>query len=142
MRHRLLWSALGLTILTAGCGESQTPGDDRADVANGDVPVGQSVTLEGIVNEAYGDQAFAMAGDGVLGRFGDGAEVLVVGTDLPVLAAGTDVRVTGTVRKYKPARVSENASGPPVNLPDADAYDRAIVAREVQVIDPSGTITD
>ena len=137
--NRSMWFALALMIGMAGCGGSESPGTDRSDVAEGDVGLGETVTLEGIVNESYGDAAFEMAGDGVLGRFGEGAEVLVVGDDLPSTAAGANVRVTGKVVRYEPADLADQAKDSDVDLPDKDDYDRAIVANEVTVLDPSGT---
>lgn len=134
----LLAAVLVLTSLGA-CGDDESRptagGATREGVAEGGVElVGQTVTVSGVVNEGSGPQALQIAGEGMLF---DGKDVLVVGRSLPSVGVGARVEVTGVVRRFDLAELEREVG---TDLPvEPGAYDTAIVASDVKLVDPGGT---
>lgn len=136
------WLFAGALIASMGaCGDDDTPpaqqGASREDVAeSGEELVGRTVTVSGVVNDSYGEQALEIAGEGA---FFDGASVLVVGHNLPTTAAGALVEVTGTVRRFDVTELERQLAA---DLPfEPGAYEFAIEASGVTLVRPSGAKT-
>lgn len=134
----LVAAVLMLTALVA-CGDDDRPpaagGVSREDAAEGGQQlVGQTVTVSGLVNERSGPQALEIAGEGMIF---DGQNVLIVGRDLPSVAAGARVEATGVVRRFDVAEL-ERELGADLPVEPGD-YDTAVFASEVKLIDPGGT---
>lgn len=137
-RSAVIAAALILTVLGA-CGDDDgsraADGVTRDDVAESASDlIGKTVTVSGVVNEGESPEAIEIAGEGT---FFDGVSVLVVGRDLPNPGTGARVEVTGVVRRFDVAEIERDLDQD-LEL-EPGAYETAIVATEVNLIDPAGT---
>lgn len=114
---------LGSTLILSACeqptptvGENNSPSEDKEAVVSGeelerttaevetstDDPeqfVGQTVVLNGEVQQVYGPNAFALRADGTFAQ-GDGILILVTGRQVPTLTEGETVQLTGEIQRF------------------------------------------
>ncbi len=115
-----------------GCGQRDavTPGD----VAEGDVPAAQTVTVQGSLERQWDERSFTMSGTAEI--FSDDL-VVVSRTDLPVMNVGDEIEVTGTVRQVSHVEIERETNwqfNPQVTieLEDVTGY---LVADSVRIIE-------
>lgn len=140
----LLTVAVAPGVALAGCADDEGEGGAGADIE--DFPestqprmddlelagrIGEEVTVTARVGGAE-PHAFGLGG----GAFGEDP-VLVVGRDLPLVASGDTVRVTGTARQYSVEALEAEIDGEIDGGELDDDYEYAIVAEQVEVVQPA-----
>lgn len=116
----------------AGCGQRDavTPGD----VAEGEVPAAQTVTVRGSLEKQLDERSFTMSGTAEI--FSDDL-VVVSRTDLPAINVGDEIEVTGRVRQVNHIEIERETNwqfNPQVTieLEDVKGY---LVADSVRLIE-------
>jgi len=115
-----------------GCGRNDvvTPGD----IAEGDVPPAQAVTVRGSLERQLDERSFTMSGTAEI--FSDDL-VVVSRTALPVMSDGDEIEVTGTVRQVDRIEIERETNWQfnpqiTIELTDVTGY---LVADSVRVIE-------
>jgi hypothetical protein len=124
--------AVALVIGVAGCGRSDTI--TPADVAEGEVPATQPVTVRGELEKKLDERSFTMSGTAEI--FSDDL-VVVSRTDLPVINVGDEIEVSGTVRRVNHIEIERETSWTfnpqiTVELADVKGY---LVADSVRIVE-------
>jgi hypothetical protein len=103
--EKLNVAALVCLLCLAGCGQDDgpTPGD----VAQGDVPAAQAVTVRGTLQRQLDERSFTMSGTADF--FSDDL-VVVSRSALPVINVGDEIEVAGTVRQINHIEVSQETN--------------------------------
>ena len=132
MMSKMNVAALACLLGLVGCARDGevTPGD----VAEGDVPAAQAVTVRGSLERQLDERSFTMSGTAEI--FSDDL-VVVSRTALPLITEEDEIEVTGTVRTVDHVEIERETSWTfnpqvTVELEDVTGY---LVADSVRVIE-------
>jgi len=128
------WTAVACALIigVAGCGsrDTVTPGD----VAEGEVPTTQTVTVRGELEKRLDDRSFTMSGTA---EFFSDDLVVVSRTDLPLINENDEIEVIGTVRRVNQIEIERETNwtfNPQITIELADVKGY-LVADSVRVIE-------